>query len=106
MGHRVEQMDGRRAAARRLLGLSFRGAKGEVRSSCIFGRFSGACILEWASARGLCILDSFVGDVLWKLFGEAVALSRYAGRQTVSWRDMRSSAKLVLPGELSSAALE
>merc|ERR1712039_841040 len=49
------------------------------------------------SSRSMCILDSFVADVLSKLFGEAVALSRYAGRQTVSSRDMRSSAKLVLP---------
>ena len=57
------------------------------------------------SKKAMSILNSFVNDTFEKICTEASKLCKYGGKQTMSAREIQSSCKLVLPGELSKHAL-
>ena len=57
------------------------------------------------SKKAMSILNSFVNDTFEKICTEASRLCKYGGKQTMSAREIQSSCKLVLPGELSKHAL-
>ena len=57
------------------------------------------------SKRGMSIMNSFIGDVFERLCSEAGRLSRYNGKATLSSREVQTSVRLVLPGELAKHAV-
>ena len=57
------------------------------------------------SKRGMSIMNSFIGDVFERLCVEAGKLSRYNGKATLSSREVQTSVRLVLPGELAKHAV-
>lgn len=54
--------------------------------------------------KAMKIMESFVEDFYSKIALESSNLSKYAKKNTVSLGDMKSAARLVLPGELSKHA--
>ena len=57
------------------------------------------------SKRGMSIMNSFIKDVFERLCVEAGRLSRYNGKATLSSREVQTSVRLVLPGELAKHAV-
>eukprot|EP00924_Labyrinthula_sp_SR-Ha-C_P008742 snap_masked-scaffold_2-processed-gene-1.24-mRNA-1 protein AED:0.08 eAED:0.08 QI:0/-1/0/1/-1/1/1/0/129 len=57
------------------------------------------------SRRAMSIMNSFVNDVFDKLTGEAIKLSRYSNRHTLTSREIQTSVRLMLPGELAKHAV-
>ena len=57
------------------------------------------------SKKAMAILNSFVNDTFEKIAAEAGKLCKYGNKQTMSARDIQSSCKLILPGELSKHAI-
>lgn len=56
------------------------------------------------SSKAMTVLNSFVVDMLERLANEAARLLRYAGRRTMSSREVQGAVRLVLPGELGKHA--
>ena len=54
------------------------------------------------SRRAMSIMNSFVND---RLSGEAIKLSRYNGKATLTSREIQTSVRLLLPGELAKHAV-
>ena len=52
------------------------------------------------SKKSMSIMNSFIGDVFERIASEAGKLGKYAGRQTLSSREVQTAVRLVLPGEL------
>jgi len=57
------------------------------------------------SRRAMSIMNSFVNDSFDRLCTEALRLSRYAGRQTLTSREIQTAVRLLLPGELAKHAV-
>jgi histone H2B len=57
------------------------------------------------SKRAMSILNSFVNDVFERTASEAGRLARYNGRSTLSSREIQTSVRLILPGELAKHAV-
>ena len=57
------------------------------------------------SKKAMSILNSFVNDTFEKVASEAGKLCKYGKKQTMSARDIQSSCKLILPGELAKHAV-
>ena len=57
------------------------------------------------SKKAMQIMNSFVTDTFEKICSEAGRLCKYGGKHTLTAREVQSSCKLVLPGELSKHAL-
>lgn len=57
------------------------------------------------SKKGMAVMESFVQDLFDRLCTEAGRLSRYSGRQTLSSREVQTSVRLLLPGELAKHAV-
>ena len=57
------------------------------------------------SRRAMEIMNSFVNDTFDRLANEALRLSRYANRATLTSREIQTSVRLLLPGELSKHAI-
>ena len=57
------------------------------------------------SKRGMSIMNSFINDIFERLCVEAGRLTRYSGRSTLSSREVQSSVRLLLPGELAKHAV-
>ncbi|EIW85148.1 histone-fold-containing protein [Coniophora puteana RWD-64-598 SS2] len=55
--------------------------------------------------RAMAIMNSFVNDVFDRLANEASRLAILSKRSTISHREIQTSAKLLLPGELGRHAL-
>ena len=58
------------------------------------------------SKRGVSILNSFIGDIFDRLATEAGKLARYTKKSTLSSREVQTSVRLTLPGELAKHAGE
>lgn len=56
------------------------------------------------SASGMRVMNSFIADAFNRISAEAVRLSKYSGKSTVTSRDIQSAVRLVLPGELAKHA--
>ena len=57
------------------------------------------------SKRGMSILNSFINDIFDRLAGEAGKLAVYSKKATLSSREIQTSVRLMLPGELSKHAV-
>ena len=57
------------------------------------------------SRRAMGIMNSFTSDIFDRLTNEALRLSRYAGRATLSSREIQTAVRLLLPGELAKHAV-
>ncbi|XP_020373688.1 late histone H2B.L4-like [Rhincodon typus] len=57
------------------------------------------------SGPAAAVLDSIVGDLFECLACEASRLVRYSKRQTLSFREIQSAVRLLLPGDLARHAV-
>ena len=57
------------------------------------------------SSRAMSIMNSFVGDVFERMTREANRLAQYNKKQTITSREIQTSTRLLLPGELAKHAV-
>ncbi|ORX39618.1 histone-fold-containing protein [Kockovaella imperatae] len=57
------------------------------------------------SNKAMAILNSFVADIFERIASEASKLASYNHRSTISSREIQTSVRLILPGELSKHAI-
>ena len=57
------------------------------------------------SSKGMSIMNSFVNDIFERIATEAGKLSRYSKKMTLSSREIQTSVRLMLPGELAKHAV-
>ncbi|KAK1924606.1 histone-fold-containing protein [Papiliotrema laurentii] len=57
------------------------------------------------SNKAMAILNSFVSDIFERIASEASKLASYNHRSTISSREIQTSVRLILPGELSKHAI-
>jgi histone H2B len=51
------------------------------------------------------VMDNFLRDIFERLAGEAGRLARYNRRNTITSREIQTSVRLTLPGELAKHAV-
>jgi histone H2B len=57
------------------------------------------------SSKAMSIMNSFINDIFEKLAVEASRLARYNKKPTITSREIQTSVRLVLPGELAKHAV-
>ena len=57
------------------------------------------------SSKGMSIMNSFVNDIFERLASEASRLTHQNKRKTISSREIQTSVRLLLPGELAKHAV-
>lgn len=57
------------------------------------------------SSKAMSIMNSFVNDVFERIANEASKLAHYNKRSTISSREVQTSVRLILPGELAKHAV-
>jgi histone H2B len=57
------------------------------------------------SNKAMSIMNSFVNDIFERIAGEASKLAVYNKRSTISSREIQTSVRLILPGELARHAV-
>ncbi|KAK6983875.1 histone H2B [Favolaschia claudopus] len=57
------------------------------------------------SNKAMAILNSFVNDIFERIASEASKLAQYSKKSTISSREIQTSVRLVLPGELAKHAI-
>merc|ERR550534_660575 len=57
------------------------------------------------SKRAMSIMNSFIDDLFERLSDESNRLMRYSGKGTLTSREIQTSVRLILPGELSKHAV-
>uniref|UniRef100_UPI00358F0A49 histone H2B-like n=1 Tax=Myxine glutinosa TaxID=7769 RepID=UPI00358F0A49 len=57
------------------------------------------------SAKAMSIMNSFVNDIFERIASEANRLAHYNNRSTITSREIQTSARLLLPGELAKHAV-
>ena len=57
------------------------------------------------SKKGMSIMNSFINDIFDKIAGEAAKLARYNKKPTITSREIQTSVRLILPGELAKHAV-
>ncbi|XP_053703576.1 histone H2B 1/2-like [Synchiropus splendidus] len=57
------------------------------------------------SSKAMSIMNSFVSDIFERIAGEASRLAQYNKRSTISSREIQTSVRLLLPGELAKHAV-
>ncbi|KAM0787718.1 hypothetical protein ACM66B_003864 [Microbotryomycetes sp. NB124-2] len=57
------------------------------------------------SNKAMLILNSFVNDIFERIASEASKLASYNKKSTISSREIQTSVRLILPGELSKHAI-
>ncbi|KAG1365742.1 Histone H2B [Cocos nucifera] len=57
------------------------------------------------SSKSMSIMNSFINDIFEKLAQEASKLARYNKKPTITSREIQTSVRLVLPGELAKHAV-
>uniref|UniRef100_R7W0X9 Histone H2B n=1 Tax=Aegilops tauschii TaxID=37682 RepID=R7W0X9_AEGTA len=57
------------------------------------------------SSKAMSIMNSFINDIFEKLAGEAAKLARPNKKPTITSREIQTSVRLVLPGELAKHAV-
>ncbi|XP_067833473.1 histone H2B-like [Heptranchias perlo] len=57
------------------------------------------------SCKTMGIMNSFVNDIFERIAGEASRLANYNKRATISTREIQTSVRLLLPGELAKHAV-
>ncbi|KAJ6495315.1 histone-fold-containing protein [Mycena sanguinolenta] len=57
------------------------------------------------SNKAMSILNSFVNDIFERIASEASKLAQYSKKSTISSREIQTSVRLILPGELAKHAI-
>eukprot|EP00164_Ancoracysta_twista_P005895 GFYU01008111.1.p1 GENE.GFYU01008111.1~~GFYU01008111.1.p1 ORF type:complete len:120 (+),score=59.26 GFYU01008111.1:2-361(+) len=57
------------------------------------------------SNKAMSIMNSFINDIFERIAGEASRLTRYNKKSTISSREIQTSVRLALPGELAKHAV-
>ena len=57
------------------------------------------------SSKAMSIMNSFVNDIFERIASEASRLTNHNGRSTISSREVQTSVRLLLPGELAKHAV-
>ena len=57
------------------------------------------------SSKAMSIMNSFVNDIFERIANESSKLSNHNGRSTISSREVQTSVRLLLPGELAKHAV-
>jgi len=57
------------------------------------------------SKKAMIVMDSFVHDLFERIASEAGRLARYNKKHTISSREIQTSVRLILPGELAKHAV-
>ncbi|THH05887.1 hypothetical protein EW145_g4470 [Phellinidium pouzarii] len=57
------------------------------------------------SNKAMAILNSFVNDIFERIASEASKLASYSKKSTISSREIQTSVRLILPGELAKHAI-
>ncbi|RLN18331.1 hypothetical protein C2845_PM02G39520 [Panicum miliaceum] len=57
------------------------------------------------SSKAISIMNSFINDIFEKLAAEAAMLARYNKKPTITSREIQTSVRLILPGELAKHAV-
>ena len=57
------------------------------------------------SSKAMSIMNSFINDMFEKLAAEGTKLARYNKKPTITSREIQTSVRLVLPGELAKHAV-
>ena len=57
------------------------------------------------SSKAMSIMNSFVNDIFSRIAAEASRLAHYNKRSTISSREIQTSVRLLLPGELAKHAV-
>ena len=57
------------------------------------------------SKKGMSIMNSFINDTFERIAGEAGKLAKYNKKATLSSREIQTSVRLMLPGELAKHAV-
>jgi histone H2B len=57
------------------------------------------------SKKGMSIMNSFINDIFERIATEAGKLARYSKKATLSSREIQTSVRLMLPGELAKHAV-
>ena len=57
------------------------------------------------SSKAMSIMNSFINDIFEKLAQESSRLARYTKKPTITSREIQTSVRLVLPGELAKHAV-
>src|SRR5665647_1515005 len=57
------------------------------------------------SGKSMSIINSFMSDIFQRIAAEAGNLCRFNAKQTLSSREIQTSCRLVLPGELAKHAV-
>ena len=57
------------------------------------------------SKKGMSIMNSFINDIFERIAGEAGKVARYSKKATLSSREIQTSVRLMLPGELAKHAV-
>ena len=57
------------------------------------------------SSKAMSIMNSFVNDIFERIASEASRLANHNGRSTISSREVQTSVRLLLPGELAKHAV-
>jgi histone H2B len=57
------------------------------------------------SSKAMSIMNSFVNDIFERIANEASKLTGHNGRSTISSREIQTSVRLLLPGELAKHAV-
>ena len=57
------------------------------------------------SKRGMSIMNSFINDIFERIASEAGKLARNSKKSTLSSREIQTSVRLMLPGELAKHAV-
>ena len=57
------------------------------------------------SSKAMSIMNSFVNDIFERIAAEASRLAQYNKRSTISSREVQTSVRLLLPGELAKHAV-
>ena len=57
------------------------------------------------SSKAMGIMNSFVNDIFERIAGEASRLMHYNKRSTITFREIQTAVRLLLPGELAKHAV-
>ena len=57
------------------------------------------------SSKAMSIMNSFVNDIFERIANESSKLAHHNGRSTISSREIQTSVRLLLPGELAKHAV-
>ena len=92
-------------APKKATGSKRKGKRTESYSSYIYKVLKQLHPETGISKKGMSIMNSFINDIFERLAGEAGKLAIYSKKATLSSREIQTSVRLMLPGELAKQAV-